>query len=212
LVWVTNARLTLAFAGLTLIAGLLPGAVAYFGKLIVDAVVQAAASGAIADRQRALLYLGMEALLVATLAGARQGLNLCNSLLRVLLGQKVNVLILEKAQTLPLAYFEDSEFYDKMTQARREASSRPLSMVSRTFGLLQNALSLLAYGGLLLKFSGWAVVILMGATIPAFIAETRFAGEAFRLFRWRSPETRQQTYLEVLLGREDYAKEVQRCQ
>jgi len=208
LVWMTDWRLTLGLAALTLVAGLLPGAVAYFGKLIVDAVVQAAQSGTVGDRNQALSYLGVEALLVAVLAGAQQGLNLCRSLLRVLLGQTVNVLILKKAQTLPLAYFEDSEFYDKMTRARREASSRPLSMVNRTFGLMQNCLSLLTYGGLLLQFSGWAVVILMGATIPAFVAETRFAGQAFRLFRWRSPETRQQTYLEVLLGREDYAKEV----
>ncbi|MEO1300002.1 MAG: ABC transporter ATP-binding protein [Cyanobacteria bacterium J06636_16] len=174
----------------------------------MDAVVQAAQSRAIADRTTALTYLGVEALLVVLLAGARQGLRLCTSLLRVLLGQKVNLLILEKAQTLPLVYFEDSEFYDKMTRARREASNRPLSMVNRTFGLVENTLSLLTYGGLLLQFSGWAVVILMGATVPAFVAETRFAGQAFRLFRWRSPETRQQTYLEVLLGREDYAKEV----
>ena len=208
LVWATDWRLTLVLAGLTLVAGLLPGAVAYVGKLIVDAVVQAAQSGAIADRNTALTYLGIEALLVALLAGARQGLGLCSSLLRVLLGQKVNVLILEKAQTVPLTYFEDAEFYDKMTRARREASNRPLSMVNRTFGLVQDSLSLLTYGGLLLQFSGWAVVILMGATVPAFIAETRFAGQAFRLFRWRSPETRQQTYLEVLLGREDYVKEV----
>jgi ABC-type multidrug transport system fused ATPase/permease subunit len=47
------------------------------------------------------------------------------------------------------------------------------------------------------------------AAIPSFIAETRFSEHAFRLFRWRSPETRQQHYLETLLAREDYAKEVQ---
>ncbi|MEO1095488.1 MAG: ABC transporter ATP-binding protein [Cyanobacteria bacterium J06638_28] len=208
LVWATDWRLTIALAVLTLVAGLLPGAVAYFGKLIVDSVVSASQSGAIADRNLAFTYLAIEAVLVAILAGARQGLSLCRSLLRVLLGQKVNLLILEKAQTLPLVYFEDSEFYDKMSRARREASSRPLSMVNRTFGLMQNSLSLLTYGGLLLQFSGWIVVILMGATIPAFITETRFAGQAFRLFTWRSPESRQQNYLEVLLGREDYAKEV----
>ncbi|MGL4621878.1 MAG: ABC transporter ATP-binding protein, partial [Chroococcidiopsis sp.] len=40
------------------------------------------------------------------------------------------------------------------------------------------------------------------------IAETRFAGQAFRLFRWRAPETREQTYLETLIAREDFAKEV----
>ncbi|MEL6400370.1 MAG: ABC transporter ATP-binding protein [Cyanobacteria bacterium J06626_4] len=208
LVWQTHWRLTVLLALCTLVAGLLPGAIAYVGKLIVDAVIQAAASSAIADRNSALTYLGIEAILVTLLAGARQGLNLCTALLRALLGQKVNLLILEKAQALPLIYFEDSEFYDKMTRARREASSRPLSMVNRTFGLIQNTLSLLTYGGLLLQFSGWAVVLLMGATIPVFIAETRFAGQAFRLFRWRSPETRQQNYLEVLLGREDFAKEV----
>ena len=208
LVWQTDWRLTVALALLTLVAGLLPAAVAYVGKLIVDAVVQAAQSGLAIDRQAALMYLALEALLVAALAGARQGQGLCQSLLRVLLGQRVNVMILEKAQTLPLTYFEDSEFYDKLTQARREASSRPLSMVNRTFGVVQDVLSLVTFGGLLLQFSGWAVALLAIATLPAFIAETQFAGEAFRLFKWRSPETRQQIYLEALLAREDFAKEV----
>ncbi|MBD2105721.1 ABC transporter ATP-binding protein [Nodosilinea sp. FACHB-13] len=208
LVWQTDWRLTVALGLLTLVAGLLPAAIAYVGKLIVDGVVKAAQSGLAIDRQAALMYLALEAVLVAGLAGARQGLTLCQSLLRVLLGQRVNVMILEKAQTLPLTYFEDSEFYDKMTQARREASSRPLSMVNRTFGVVQDLLSLLTFGGLLLQFSGWAVALLAVATLPAFIAETQFAGEAFRLFKWRSPETRQQIYLEALLAREDFAKEV----
>jgi ATP-binding cassette subfamily B protein len=125
LVWQTDWRLTVVLGLLTLVAGLLPAAIAYVGKLIVDAVVQAAQSGLTVDRRSALMYLAIEAVLVAVLAGTRQGLALCQSLLRVLLGQRVNMMILEKAQTLPLTHFEDSEFYDKMTQARREASSRP---------------------------------------------------------------------------------------
>ncbi|MEO0532921.1 MAG: ABC transporter ATP-binding protein [Cyanobacteria bacterium P01_A01_bin.123] len=208
LVWSTDWRLTLILAGLTIVGGLLPGAIAYVGKLIVDSVVLASQSGNASDRMTAFTYLGVEAILVAVLAGSRQGLRLNQSLLRVLLGQAVNVLILKKALTLSLSHFEDSEFYDKMMRARREASSRPLSMVNRTFGLVQDGLALITYGGLLLQFSGWAVLILMGAAIPVFVAETKFAGAAFRLFKRRSPETREQTYLEVLLGREDYVKEV----
>jgi ABC-type multidrug transport system fused ATPase/permease subunit len=73
---------------------------------------------------------------------------------------------------------------------------------------VQDTLSLITYSGLLLKFSFWAVLILMLAGVPAFIAETRFAGEAFRLFRWRAPETRQQNYLEWLLSNESSAMEV----
>ena len=118
------------------------------------------------------------------------------------------MLILEKALTLDLAHFEDSEFYDKMTRARREASVRPLSLVGRTFGLVKDGLSLVTFGGLLLNFSPIAVFMLMLAAIPAFVAETRFAGAAFRLFRWRVPETREQQYLENLIAREDFAMEV----
>ncbi len=209
LVWTTSHTLTIVLASLTLVAGLLPAAIAYLGKLIVDSVVLASRSGVEAHRLMALGYVGLEAIAVMLLAGSQRGLIVSQSLLRVLLGQRVNVLILEKALTLDLTHFEDSEFYDKLNQARNEASLRPLSLVTRTFGLIQNALSLVTYGGLLLKFSVWAVVVLVVAALPSFIAETRFAGEAFRLFRWRSPETRQQHYLETLIAREDYAMEVQ---
>lgn len=209
LVWTTSQVLTLILAILTLIAGLLPAAIAYVGKLIVDSVVLAANSGLEIHRGMALGYVGLEAIAVILLAATQRGLTVCQSLLRVLLAQQVNVLILEKALTLDLIHFEDSEFYDKLSQARQEASSRPLALVTRTFGLIQAALSLITFGGLLLQFSLWAVVVLFVAALPPFIAETRFAGEAFRLFRWRSPETRQQHYLETLIAREDYAKEVQ---
>jgi ATP-binding cassette subfamily B protein len=211
LVWSTSRRLTVALALLTLVAGLLPAAIAYVGAQIVDAVV--AANRLWAARGHATLapvfeWVVAEGVLVAALAGAQRGLSLCQSLLRAQLGQRVNVMILEKALTLDLAQFEDSEFYDKLTRARREASSRPLSLVTRTFGLGQNAISLVSYGSLLFQFSPWAVLMLLLAGVPAFAAETKFSGDAFRLFRWRSPETRMQMYLETVLAREDHAKEV----
>ena len=209
LVWTTSRILTLAIALFTIFGGLLPAAIAYVGKLIVDSVVLASQSGLISDRNVALSYVGFEAMLIIILAASQKGLSVAQSLLRVLLGQRVNVLILEKALTLDLAHFEDSEFYDKMSQARSQASSRPLALISRTFGLGQSALTLITFSGLLLNFSIWAVIVLVLAAIPSFIAETRFSEHAFRLFRWRSPETRQQHYLETLLAREDYAKEVQ---
>ncbi|RCJ18213.1 ABC transporter permease [Nostoc minutum NIES-26] len=212
LVWNTNRSLTIILATLTLVAGLLPAAIAYIGKLIVDAVVlgsqHISESSNFVNISQPLLYVGLEAIAVALLAGSQRGLSVCQSLLRVLLGQRVNVLILEKALTLELKQFEDSEFYDKLTNARREASIRPLSLVNRTFGLVQNALSLVTYGVLLVKLSVWSVVVLVIAAMPAFIAETKFAGQAFRLFSWRAPETRQQHYIENLLAREDYATEV----
>ncbi len=209
LVWATSRGLTFVIGLLTLIAGILPAATAYVGKMIVDSVVWAVQNGGEQGLRQVLFYVGLEGLIVIFLAGAQRGLGVCQSLLRALLGNRVNVMILEKALQLELTHFEDSEFYDRLTQARREASRRPLSLVNRTFGLAQNVISLVTYGGLLFQFSGWAVLVLALAGLPVFIAETRFSGQAFRLFKWRSPETRKQAYLEMVLAREDYAKEVQ---
>ncbi|MGA9829342.1 MAG: ABC transporter ATP-binding protein, partial [Rhodanobacteraceae bacterium] len=164
LVWSTSRALTIALALITLVAGLLPAAVAWVGAQIVDAVVtgaQTVRAGGHADLIPVFEWVALEGLLVAALAGAQRGLSLCQSLLRAQLGQRVNMMILEKALTLELAHFEDSEFYDKLTRARREASSRPLSLVTRTFGLGQNLISLLSYGSLLFRFSPWAVVVLL---------------------------------------------------
>ncbi len=206
LVWTTSRLLTIVLVLLALIAGLLPAFIAYVGKWLVDAVVAAASAGGDADR--AIGFVLLEAGLVAALAAAQRGSSVCQSLLRARLGHRVNVIILEKALTLELRHFEDSEFYDKLTRARREASSRPLSLVMRTFGLVQNLISLVTYAALLLQFSPLAAAILVIAALPVFAAETRFSGQAFRLFRWRTPETRQQAYLESVIAREDSAKEV----
>jgi ATP-binding cassette subfamily B protein len=193
------------------LAGVLPAAMAYVGALIIDAVLAAIeiyrATGS-AEFRPVFALVALEAAIVAVLAGAQRGISLCQALLRALLGQRVNVMILEKALTLELAQFEDAEFYDKLTRARREASSRPLSLVNRTFGLSQNLVSLISYGVLLVQFSPWAVAVLIVAGLPSFIAETKFSDEAFSLFRWRSPDTRMQIYLETVLAREDNVKEV----
>lgn len=206
LVWTTNQTLTIAYGLLTLIGGLVPAAIAFVGQLIIDAVVDTLNNGA--PIQPALTYIGIEGVLVITIAATQRGIAMCQSLLRAQLGHRVNVMILEKAQQLSMAQFEDADFYDKLTRARREASSRPLSLVNRTFSLAQNGVSLISYGFLLYQFSVWAVLILLVAGFPSFIAETKFAGDAFRLFRWRSPEFRKQMYLETVLAREDHAKEV----
>ena len=207
LVWTTSRPLTITLALLTLLAGILPAAIAYIGQLIVDGVVEATRADK-PDTRGVLNLVLLEALVVTVVAAAQRGISASQSLLRALLGQRVNVMILEKAMTLELTHFEDSEFYDKLTQARREASSRPLSLVTRTFGLVQNAISLTSYAVLLIAFSPWAVVILIGAGLPSFFAEAKFSGDAFRLFRWRSPETRMQMYLETVIAREDGVKEV----
>ena len=215
IVWGTSATLTLVMAATTVVSGVLPAAIASVGGLFVDAVasaIQNTGDAAEAVRSEVLFYVLVEAGLVVIMTGAQKLNTVCQSILRVLLGNKINVMILEKALTLELAHFEDAEYYDKLVRARREASSRPLSLVIKTFDLARDLVALLTIGIWLFQFSPLAVLLLGLAGIPAFLAEAKFSGEAFRIHRRRSAERRVQIYLEMVMTREDGVKEVKLLQ
>ena len=215
IVWSTSAALTMVMATTTLVTGILPAAIASVGGLFVDAVssiFQQTGVSVEQARSDVLFYVFVEVGLVILMTGAQRVNSVCQSIMRVLLGNKINVMILEKALTLELAHFEDAEYYDKLTRARREASSRPLSLVIKTFDLMRDLVLLITIGIWLFQFSPYAVLLLAGAGVPAFIAEAKFSGEAFRLFRRRSAERRMQFYLELVLTREDGVKEVKLLQ
>jgi ATP-binding cassette subfamily B protein len=201
LVWKASPRLTAFLAVLTVVSAVLPLGVAYVGKEIMDAVVAH-------DGRLTLHWVLGELALVAVQALVLRTLGLVRQLLGARLGLDINVRILEKALTLELRHFEDPDFYDRLTRARREASSRPISVVTESFQLVQNVLTLAGYVGLLVRFSGWAVLGLVAAAIPATVAEMRFSALAFRLRNWRSPDSRRLMYLEYVLANDDHAKEV----
>ena len=192
----TSILLALTFAN-----AIVPLAVAYVGKRIIDAVVAH-------DPHAGLRWVLTELACVAVLAACQQGTSFTRQVVGGRLGLDINISILEKAVDLDLKDFEDADYYDRLTKARREASSRPLSVVTRSFQLVQNTVSLLGYAALLLQFSGWAVAALLVAAIPATVAEMRFSNQAFRLRNWRSPESRKLMYLEYVLANDEHAKEV----
>ena len=201
LVWKSSRPLTVALATITLFVAAVPPAVALAGKRIVDAVVAKSSDDTIK-------WVGVELGLVILQATLTRGLGLVRSVLGSRLGTDVNVAILERATALELRHFEDPEFYDKLSRARREASSRPMSLVTESFALVQNLLTLAGYAALLLQFSGWVVLALMLATVPATIAEMRYSKATFRLRNWRSPDSRRLVYLEYVLANDEHAKEV----
>lgn len=186
---------------LALGSSILGPAVALVGKRIVDAVVAG-------DRSTTLTWVAVELGLVVVQATVVRSSTLVRALLGARLGNDINLAILERAQKLELRHFEDPEFYDRLVRARREASSRPLQLVAEAFALVQAVLTLIGYGALLVRFSGWVVLILMVATIPATLAEAKYSKQAFQLRNWRSPEGRRLNYLEFILANDEHAKEM----
>ncbi|CAM2069710.1 ABC transporter ATP-binding protein [Sulfidibacter corallicola] len=208
LVWETSRKMTVSLLFLAITAGLLPLLQIVIAAKIVDQVLHAIATGQPEDFQLALVLVAAEGLALIAGQACEHIMLALREILRSLLSFRINKLILEKAQSLELAQFEDATFYDRLQQAREGASERPLSLIEKSFGMIRDGTGLIGMAVSLWFFSPWAVVVLVVASLPAFLVEANFANQAFHLFKWQSPELRMQQYLETVLSREDFVKEV----
>jgi ATP-binding cassette subfamily B protein len=194
----------------TVIGAVLPAAQAWVGKLIVDGVVASINKQVDPSTglQAILPWLAIEFGLVVVQAANGQARSFAEHVLHARLNLAINSRIIRKALELDLAHFENPEYYDKLQNARREADWRGLQIVNGGFYLIQNVITLLSFAALLLRFSPWLAIILFAATIPAFIAQSRYAEMTFRVITWRAPESRKLSYLEYLLTDYDSVKEI----
>jgi ATP-binding cassette, subfamily B, bacterial len=208
LAWEADRSGTAALAALTALLAAFPAALAWVAKLIVDAVVASSSAPGGAGQERVLRLVALELGIMALSLAASRLLGLRRELMRARLGNRVNERILEKALQLEVRHFEDAEVYDKMQNARREASARPMSLVNQSFTVAQHAVTVLGLSALLWRLSPWSVLVILASSVPAFVAEVRLAAESFRVNSWRAPEGRRLNYLEWLLTRDGSVKEV----
>jgi ATP-binding cassette subfamily B protein len=212
LIWAAHPISTMGMAGVTVVSALLPAAQAYAGKLIVDGVVanigRVASNDLWAAVQPVLPYLLLEFVLVTLGTVLSQGRSLLEHVLHAKVTNTINQAIIQKALTLELYFFENAEFYDKLENARREADFRAMGILNGGFMTVQSIITLGSFVVLLFTFSPLIALLLMGASIPLFLAQNRFSQLTFRMLTWRAPENRRMMYMERLLTEKDYAKEI----
>jgi ATP-binding cassette subfamily B protein len=206
MVWDTSPGLTVATIILRLVASVVPVGQLWIGKLIIDQVVRSI-QGHSVDSQRVWVCLACEIALAVLNDLLSRAVNLSDSLLGDRFTNYVSLRMMEHADRLDLVSFENPVFYDKLERARRQTASR-LGMLGVIGGMGQQFITLLSLLGALVSFSPWFLLLLVGAIIPAFLGETRFAMLAYSmLYRW-TPERRELDYLRFLGTSNQSVKEV----
>jgi ATP-binding cassette subfamily B protein len=206
MVWDTSPALTTATIVLRLVSSVIPVAQLWVGKLIIDQVVWAI-QGRLTDPHKIWVYLAYEIALAVLSDLLSRAVNLSDSLLGDKFTNHVGLRLMEHANRLDLVSFEDPVFYDKLERARRQTTAR-LGMLGLIAGMGQQFITLLSLLAAVVSFSPWFLLLLVGAVVPAFLGETRFAMLAYSmLYRW-TPERRELDYLRMLGASNQSAKEV----
>lgn len=127
-------------------------------------------------------------------------------------GEKVSnhikVKIITKAKDIDLAQFDLPEFYEKFENASREASFRPIQILSTTFSMISNVISMISFIAALFVLNPLAPLIIIVFALPAAIVKFVYGRKNFLYMRRRSKERRHMEYFSSLMTNKDLVKEV----
>ena len=210
LVYETHRSYTVAILALRAVRSLVPLAVLWIGKLIIDAVlaaVQVRAAGGSLDGWHLGGLVGLELAIAVGGEGLARLSSLLESLLGDLFSNRVSVRLMQHAAILDLAQYEDAETYDHLERARRQTVGR-MGLIALLLSTAQDLVTLASLAGVLLLQLPWLLVLLLVAVLPSFLGETHYAALGYSLlFQW-TPERRRLDYLRYAGASDEMAKEV----
>jgi ATP-binding cassette subfamily B protein len=206
LVWDTSPGFTIAQGILRLARALIPVAILYVGKLIIDEVV-ALAQGPHELSERMIRLIAIEFGLAIASDLLSRLVGLVDTLLAERVGTETSLRLMKHAATLDLEDFEDSELQDSLERARRQASGR-MTLMGQVFNQVQDVVTIVSFAAGLVIYAPWLIVLLVVALIPAFLGEAHFNAQSYWLNYHRAPERRELDYVRQTAASVESAKEV----
>ena len=177
--------------------------------MLVDGLVAAGGAGGTWPTLAPLL------LLVALLAGVmllaevlRSAAGWVRAAQAELVKDHISALIHQQSVAADLAFYESPDFYDRLHRARAEAGFRPVALVEGLGQLLQNGVTLLAMGAVLVPFGVWLPVALLLSTLPAFAVVLHYGLEQHHWRQRTTADERRTWYYDWLLTSGETAAEL----
>ncbi|SKB60170.1 ABC transporter ATP-binding protein [Alkalitalea saponilacus] len=208
-VWNSSPGWTVLNILLVLIRGVLPLLLLYLVKLLVDEI-QTIAALPLDERDFSLL------LTVLIAAGVIFLINALTASLGLLVRERQSYvisdffdnLIHDKTTSLEYGYFEHPEYQSIFYRALNEASFRPSRIFYGVLGVIQNFITILVMGGVLLMVHWSVSVILLLITLPVSWIRLRHARDLFRFKKDNTLLEREVNYYNRLITAPEFAKEV----
>jgi len=229
LVWDASPRITIGLFLTTALAGLVPTISVGITFMLTNAVVVGITThqqhlpdqvtfaslgvhwlpGPTLSAVGMIVLLSVFQLLVFAMSALLNTLrNIFQQLLQNSVSMRIQLMVMEKAASLDLPFYEDPASYDLLRRAQNDSINRPVLMIATAFGLLQTVLTFSTMIVLLIGVSPLLALMALLSPIPAFVADTRYGWRGYNIARWGSRLLRRMTYLVNLVTTDSFAKEV----
>src|SRR3989475_1281741 len=188
------------------VAALLPIALAYIPKLIIDILDQLLRIHGAVPVLLWWLVLAEFGLAMLSSIVARM-IDYSDSLLANKYTRHVSIQVMQHASELDLTAYEDPVFYDRLERARVQATDR-LVMIQSIGRLQLQLITAIGWSVAVMIYSPWLMLLLVAAVLPAFMGETHFAFLGYAKNFRQTPIKRQLDYLRQAGATKEAAKEL----
>ena len=204
IIWRANKGMALANTLLQFFQALLPIASLYLIKLLVELMVAGNK-----DNFDHIVQIIMAFCLVQFFqAVVGQFSTYINTLQQQKISDHVSEMVLSKASTVGLAYYENPDYHDNLHQAQQQSQYRIPQLVVNMNALLMNSLSLLFLIGFFFTLQWFYALLFVALSVPLAAIKWFYSHQLYRLEKRFVPMEREAGYLHQLLTGVTYAKEV----
>lgn len=209
LIWRAARWWTLAWLVLLCVQGVLPAALVYLSRLLVDSLAAAIGSGWSWENIRPAAFPASFMAGVIVLTELMQGVSgWVRAAQAELIRDYLSALVHQKSLAVDLAFYESPEYHDHLERARNDLSSRPLALLENIGSFLQNSITLLAMATLLIPYGVWLPCVLFVSTAPAFYVVLHFNRRYHRWWEQTTPDRRRAQYYDMMLTHSAVAAEL----
>jgi len=211
LVWNTAPWILITLTAIALFTGFLPVITAWVASellnVLADAYV-AATKGAPIEFMKILSMLILQFVCIISTSFFNHLNSLVVRLSGEMVANHVKTMMMQKSRELDLQSFDKPEFYERLENAQREASMRPVQIINATFHSISTIISMVSFIAILFTVSPWAPPLILLLSLPAGMVTYIYRKKAFEYIRVRSKDRRQLNYYSGLMTNKDLIKEI----
>jgi ATP-binding cassette subfamily B protein len=209
LIWAAARGWMVGWGLLLMVQGLMPVALVYLTKPLVDGLQAAVGRGASWETAQPVLVVALAIggifLLTEIFKVALEWIGTAQS---ELVQDHITDLVQAKSASVDLAFYETPEFYDHLFRARQDATNRPLVLLQSSGNLLQSGVTLVAMAAVLIPYGAWLPLALLVSTLPAFFVVLRTGRRYHEWWKHSTQDRRRSQYFGVVLTDGSHAEEL----
>ncbi|RCV91005.1 ABC transporter ATP-binding protein [Billgrantia montanilacus] len=209
ILWASSRKWALISAGLMVLEIIFGLVMLFLLKYLVDVVTTMLGSDASTDDIQLVLWaVAVTGLCSLVFLAARGFSGLARETQGLLVAERIDSAIHDRAVRADLAYYESPRYFDTLQRARQSGSQRPVQVVNNLMLLVKNTLMLAAIVAVLATINWMLLPLLVMAIVPALLVRLGFTRKLYDWELRRTQMERRAGYLDWLLTSDINAKEL----